>query len=348
MFPIQFTDEMKAFAILLIFLAHSHLSGTIPFLSYGNYGNAVFLILSGYGLYASSRLRPVPWAAFISKRVQRVLVPAAVFMALILLVWSFSPELAASLHGFRVIVLGVWEFLHQTLFQTHLWFIPYIFFWYLAYAAASRIPCAPAGKILLLFGLGFLFTMAGATFGDLYLWAMFAFCFPFGLLLGRLSPHLEPLLKKSLPLSIAVCIILIALALLINRDEAYAYSLLGMRFALPYYLFTALFFGSGLLGICALLFSLRPLRPFRFLEGLSYEYYLVHLHAIGLAWLLLPEPISATAMAMALAYLFAIGLQKLVSILLSKKSGAPAIPVPAPARAPATPPATAPKAPITP
>ncbi|VVC01251.1 Acyltransferase family protein [uncultured archaeon] len=321
MLPVQFTDEMKAFAILLIFLAHSHLSETIPFLSYGNYGNAIFLFLSGYGLYASGGLRPVAWAGFLSKRARRVLAPAAVFVSLITLVWLLSPELAASLHGFRVIALGFWMFMRQTLLQTHLWFIAYIFFWYLAYAAASRLPAAPAAKILLLFGLGFAFTMAAAVFSELYLWAMFAFCFPSGLLLGHLSLRLGPLMQKRLP-GLAACILLLFLSLSINRDEAAEYFLFGMRFAVPFFLFTSVFFGAGLLGISSTLFSISPWRPLLPLEGVSYEYYLVHLHAIGLAWLMFADPVIGTLLAAALACLSALGLQRAALALFPKKSGA--------------------------
>ncbi|MCL6089168.1 MAG: acyltransferase family protein [Candidatus Marsarchaeota archaeon] len=348
MLSIQFTDEMKAFAILLIFLTHSHLSETLPFLTYGNYGNAVFLILSGYGLYASSRLKPVPWMEFLSKRVRRVLEPAAVFVSLILVLWVQSPQLAAALHGFHVIVLDAWIFLYQTIFTTHLWFIPYIFVWYLAYAVVSHLSPRPPIKILLLFFLSFLFTMATSAFMEVYLWAMFAFCFPFGVLLGLVQERLLPLVGKNPLPSSAVFLALIALSLLVNREISYVYFLFGVRFAVPYYAFTSLFTGIGLLGLGQLIFIRFARRPLAFLENRAYEYYLVHLHAIGIAWLLLPNPILSTILAAFLAYLMAGWLRDLVAILFRQKSEktgtAPAAPAPLPA------PASAPEphAPITP
>jgi len=81
------TDQLKGIAILLVVVGHLwvHVSENQPIPVLSGYSVSLFLVLSGYGLSISWAKKPLPWTIFITKRINRVMIPYWIITVVILL-----------------------------------------------------------------------------------------------------------------------------------------------------------------------------------------------------------------------------------------------------------------------
>ncbi|MFM2007655.1 MAG: hypothetical protein RLZZ09_3310, partial [Pseudomonadota bacterium] len=70
------TDALRCLAILLVINSHMDILYPIPQLSTGGaIGNALFFMLSAYGITLSERRKPQALAEYLGKRISRIYIP---------------------------------------------------------------------------------------------------------------------------------------------------------------------------------------------------------------------------------------------------------------------------------
>ena len=323
-----FTDRMKVLAIIGIFAVHSQIVNLFPILNFAGYSNAIFLILSGYGLYCSTKLEPLSPASFFSKRLRRVVAPAAIVLSLYILIWAFNPDLStALLGGMPIVYLGLWSFLYHVIFFTHFWFISCILFWYASYALLSCLPAAKPVKMSVLLLIAVLLSIRSQP--EFAQWSSYSLSFPVGVLIGLAQEPLAAFLRDRRRLAMLTCLLLAAFSVFFNNQDSILLQLSSTQ-SIYLYSLASLSFGISIIGIFYLLQLHRFFNFLSFLDGATYEFYLVHLSAIISAGIILHWFLNRDSMfalffvlylvlAFILSCLLAIGLKRLLSLVFGAK-----------------------------
>lgn len=135
------TGQLKGMAILFIVLSHLwvHVSTVGVNLNLANYGVALFLVFSGFGLTLSSRKRSPSLGYFVKRRLSRVMLPYWVVTVLLLVLdWIFLRRLYAP--GDLVATFVGINLNDATRHIDYVrWFVTFILFWYVLFFAAIRL-----------------------------------------------------------------------------------------------------------------------------------------------------------------------------------------------------------------
>ena len=117
---------LKGFAIILILLGHLGIAPT------AYYGVAIFLIVSGYGLYISFEKNGLN--CFFRKRLFKVLIPYWIVTILWILI-DYILEL--NVYSKKELLFSFLGFFNKI--DVTMWFISFIIFWYVCFWATFRI-----------------------------------------------------------------------------------------------------------------------------------------------------------------------------------------------------------------
>jgi membrane-bound acyltransferase YfiQ involved in biofilm formation len=126
------TEQLKGIAIFFVILGHLwvHVSITKPSVVLSGDAVSMFLILSGYGLSKSSKLKIIKLKIFLSKRINRVMIPYWFATTLILILDFILLGKTIELKSLILTYLG----LNFSVELWHLdyvrWFVTFILFWY--------------------------------------------------------------------------------------------------------------------------------------------------------------------------------------------------------------------------
>ncbi len=123
------TNQMKGIAILIIIVTHvAQIQGYPGYFSLFHHlgfpSVAIFLILSGYGIFLSIEKKGLNY--FFSKRVMRVYIPFIIAMTCKILIFDYFILNKRSSVGNKLLNI----FLAPSSLDMNMWFIVYILFWY--------------------------------------------------------------------------------------------------------------------------------------------------------------------------------------------------------------------------
>ena len=190
------TNQLKGLAILMVIVGHLwvHVAYQRAVLIFSGDAVAMFLILSGFGLTVSLRIKRQDFAAFIFRRVKRVMVPYWVATVMFLLL---DYVLLNKVYTEREIVMTMCG-LNFTERVNHIdyarWFVTFILMWYLVvYFAMLTLNSRMA--IIFLFAFGT--SMFMIHYYVLHLsWYQFL-AFPLGCFFGVYQREIEELLRRK-------------------------------------------------------------------------------------------------------------------------------------------------------
>jgi peptidoglycan/LPS O-acetylase OafA/YrhL len=193
------TDVLRGIAIIAILINHLVLQDVII----GQFGVALFLLISGYCLARRYGLEGIDARHYLWQRVKRVAVPCwAVLTGIILGMLVFKPSLSTFPNLQQAITLNYLLIFFKPYDLLSVgWFITYICAWYVAYLIASKLPISAYFKwasLVILPGILSLATpsllafMTG-TFPGFdpgpfhFTYIPYAFCFPIGVAMALQS-----------------------------------------------------------------------------------------------------------------------------------------------------------------
>jgi len=176
------TNQMKGIAILIIIVHHVALvMGNAGYLSLfsrlGFPSVAIFLILSGYGIFLSIEKKGLN--NFFSKRVMRVYIPFILAMTYKILIFDYF--ILNKRSGVGNSLLNI--FLAPATLDRYMWFIVYILFWYSITYVIFSMNKLNKSKIFYLFLTAILVGISPVP----HLWISNCFSFPFGCWIGANS-----------------------------------------------------------------------------------------------------------------------------------------------------------------
>ena len=134
------TDQIKGISILLIIIGHLwvHISSRKAGVVLSGEGVSLFFLLSGYGLTRSNMIRPQTVSGFISKRLEKLLLPywaATIFILLLDYTWL---ERTYALNDLLLTFSGI----NISPITKHIdyarWFITLLLLWYVIFVFCSR------------------------------------------------------------------------------------------------------------------------------------------------------------------------------------------------------------------
>ena len=187
------TGQIRGLAILMVVIGHIwvHVTSEKPKLIMSGDGVAFFLLLSGFGLALSFNKKKLKLREYITKRVNRVMIP---YWFVTLLILSLDFVLLDRTYKISHIVLtflgvNVYGVMHH--FDYVRWYITFLLFWYIAAYFSAIFRNRGRGAVFILFLCVLAFP------GDYYLlhfgWYQFL-AFPVGYVLGL---YID-ILKKSI------------------------------------------------------------------------------------------------------------------------------------------------------
>ena len=192
------TNQMKGIAILIIIVTHVALALGNPgylylFRRLGFPSVAIFLVLSGYGIFLSLEKKGLN--NFFSKRVMRVYIPFILAMTGKILIFDYF--ILNKRSGVGNSLLNI--FLAPATLDMYMWFIVYIIFWYCITYVIFSMNNSNKSKIFYLFLTSILVGISPVP----HLWISNCFSFPFGCWIGANSQiiieNLENLLAGKKP-----------------------------------------------------------------------------------------------------------------------------------------------------
>jgi len=169
------TTQMKGIAILIIIVSHVAQALAYPgylslFHHLGFPSVAIFLILSGYGIFLSIEKKGLN--NFFSKRVMRVYIPFILAMTYKILIFDYFILNKRSDVGHSLLNI----FLAPSTLDMNMWFIVYILFWYCITYVIFSLNKLNKSKIFYLFLTAILVCISPAP----DTWVNNSFSFPFG------------------------------------------------------------------------------------------------------------------------------------------------------------------------
>jgi len=176
------TNQMKGIAILIIIVHHVGLGlgspGYLyPLLYLGFPSVAIFLVLSGYGIFLSLEKKGLN--NFFSKRVMRVYIPFILAMTCKILIFDYFILNKRSSVGDSLLKI----FLAPSTLDRYMWFIVYIIFWYCITYVIFSMNNSKKSKIFYLFLTAILVGISPVP----DTWHHNSFSFPFGCWIGANS-----------------------------------------------------------------------------------------------------------------------------------------------------------------
>jgi peptidoglycan/LPS O-acetylase OafA/YrhL len=196
-FSIETTTELKGLAILMVVLSHigyflvSDHQFLVPLSNYAGVGVDLFLILSGYGLVATSLRKPLSIGKFYIKRLARVYVPVLITVAFFLLLnflWLHQ------IYATKTIVENLFGFFPNADIygdiNSPLWYITPLLMYYLLFPIIfwRRFPLLSALAMAIIGWWGVKYVGGSATFAEVVfkLYRYHFVAFPVGMALGAL------------------------------------------------------------------------------------------------------------------------------------------------------------------
>lgn len=197
-FSILQTNQMKGLAILIVIVHHVSLylgsTGYLSLLHHLGFPSvAIFLILSGYGIFLSLEKKGLN--NFFSKRVMRIYIPFVLAMTTKILIFDYFILNNRSNIGSSLLNI----FLAPATLDMNMWFIVYILFWYCITYLIFSLNKSHKSKIFYLFLTGIIVAISQAP----ETWINNSFSFPLGCWMGanskRIIGKVEILLSGKKP-----------------------------------------------------------------------------------------------------------------------------------------------------
>lgn len=274
----QQTEQLKGLGIFLVVFSHLwvHVSQDRPLLVLGEDGVTLFLLLSGFGLAASSGNRRPNAKAFVTRRLMRVMLPywcaTVVVIALDAVILGRilpSTDLALTLIGINV--SGPTRSLDFVR-----WFVTFILLWYaLFYLAMLLKDKAGLNPLILLFSCGLVFFLF-----DYYVYgfAYQEFAFPVGCALARYRDEIRSCFERARGRWVVSAVALLAVGVLYKALMPVLYpALWPMLFFRFSFQAASIAVAAGLIILLGRLgASGQSSRTLALLGVLSYEVFLLH------------------------------------------------------------------------
>jgi len=290
-FPKEKTEELKGFAIFLIFLGHlgiyHHLSAAYPsaqfltrnFFYIAAWGAGLFLFISGFGIALSFKKNG--FKDYFRKRFSKVYMP----FLFLTICWIFLDKYFLNKsYSIKVIFLSLAGLNLNPQIVPTMWFVPFIFIWYFAFYVIFRLPLHHKVKLCTLFFVPIiiykfqnLIEPNSATF-------IHYFLFPIGVVFGFSFNIWQESIKKNKKNTTIILIFSSVILFTIVLFIAYkTRPFLGFPFDLFYFIyfslssfsFSNIFFSIFVfnLSVLSILFKIK-IEILRILGFLSYEIYL--------------------------------------------------------------------------
>ncbi|MBI5056326.1 MAG: acyltransferase [Nitrospirae bacterium] len=268
------TDQLKGIAILLIMLGHLwvHVSQKKAGLIMSGDGLALFLMLSGYGLTRSIQKRVPTFRDFMSRRVNRVMLPYWIVSFFLLFLDYALLEKSYSLKDIALTLIGI----NVTQTTQHIdyvrWFMTFLLFWYAVfYITVSRISSKKPAIFLIICAM--VLFVAERRLGWYQL-----FAFPVGCAIGQYHGKIQALFMKE---NKKIFISAAAVFIVVLISKIYVLNYLGKHWR--YDIFKAvdelvsILFNSSLIIMTAFYSYKNYYSVFlRFCGSVSYELFLLH------------------------------------------------------------------------
>lgn len=129
------TDQLRGVGIFFVVLGHLwvHVSKTKAQIVLSGDSVSLFLILSGFGLYISSRNKILPFKEFCLKRIKRVMIPYWIATSLILFLDFIILNRTLSLNNFILTTVGINTSVALRQLDYARWFVTFILLWYILF-----------------------------------------------------------------------------------------------------------------------------------------------------------------------------------------------------------------------
>lgn len=129
------TDQLKGVGIFFVVLGHLwvHVSKTKAQIVLSGDSVSLFLILSGFGLYISSKNKIQPFKEFCLKRIKRVMIPYWIATSLILLLDFIILNRTLSINNFILTTVGINTSVALRQLDYARWFVTFILLWYILF-----------------------------------------------------------------------------------------------------------------------------------------------------------------------------------------------------------------------
>lgn len=248
------SNFLKGLAILFVLLGHIEIG-----YNFGSYGVALFLLLSGYGLYLSYEKNGVQH--FFSKRFFRVCFPY-LFVTMLWITIDFFLKVPLDWKS----ILSSISMVYPTIDQT-MWYIPFILSWYLIFYVIYRfiknkyLQCLMLIlSTFLLFVLSYRYMIYGSG-GGAYLYVTF---FPLGIFLAMIR-NVKISQNHFQMMSILVAIIMLFLLGVTYEKYRFLYRVPNIHAMV---MITVI--------ICYFIYhKITAIKPIEWIGNISYEIYLV-------------------------------------------------------------------------
>lgn len=129
------TDQLRGVGIFFVVLGHLwvHVSKTKAQIVLSGDSVSLFLVLSGFGLYISSKNKILPFKEFCLKRIKRVMIPYWIATSLILLLDFIILNRTLSLNNFILTTVGINTSVALMQLDYARWFVTFILLWYILF-----------------------------------------------------------------------------------------------------------------------------------------------------------------------------------------------------------------------
>lgn len=249
------TDALRGIAIILVITGHIGTAmGCQPVGTFGSFGVALFLFLSGYGLNESFRKNGLK--NYWPKKLKRVWLPYAIVISTL---------------GLYVYDLSLGDYLlNVTGIHTEYWFVAFLIKWYVAYWVLTKF--FPQWRLVLLTALGII-----AIFTLGYLPGEQAFCFTAGVAASAYYDKLSALDRRSVTkiafAALALCAIIWSVKQATDMSGHFEQGCWQLNMVKSFIKITGCI---GMVAAAQLLTALSFNRFLIFMGTLSFELYLLH------------------------------------------------------------------------
>jgi len=221
--PLQTTQELKGFAILVILLGHvaygflAHQTFLFPMSVFAGMGVDLFLFLSGFGLAVSALHRPLTLKEFYTKRLSKIFLSLWIilifFLALDFLVLHRTyPLTEISLSFFGIFPRAdLWQNINSPL-----WYITFILFYYITFPFIFRKSHPARSGIMFFLLTAFVLMLPLPVYAEVQnLYSLHALAFPLGVAATVCLSYFSRWEKISLQKGLKVFVPTVAFALLV-------------------------------------------------------------------------------------------------------------------------------------
>lgn len=215
LFSTESSQTLKGLAIILLILGHfsqqlTPHSQALPFRVTGNAAVMIFLFISGVGLGKKYHLRINK--AFLGNRIRKIVLPLWISLVLFLFLNHVLINQTASI---QKIILSFGGIFWPGLPNSPCWFISYIIFLYVVYAAAASVRENKMMQIAILMLLPFtaaLIISSTVLIDYIGIWIQYSLVFPAGVICGLAALRLTKITGRAYaysPLLYMTCLIIL-------------------------------------------------------------------------------------------------------------------------------------------